>query len=187
MKKLVSLAVAGAVALFAGNASAAPITVADTTATIDCTTSCEAFTFGASGGLGTEPDGMGTLSDSLAWWYAGEPSNENAEADRLSILISGATGVFSGSDGTRSVGSGGSQVLTTMAEYIVLKLGNVAVFIKNTSGGLLEIDYSQAEGLGLSHYTEFGEVSDIPLPAAIWLMGAGLAGLGFAGRKKKAA
>ena len=27
---------------------------------------------------------------------------------------------------------------------------------------------------------------EIPLPAAIWLMGAGVAGLGFAGRKKKA-
>lgn len=31
----------------------------------------------------------------------------------------------------------------------------------------------------------FVDLEEIPLPGAIWLMGAGLAGLGFAGRKKK--
>lgn len=33
----------------------------------------------------------------------------------------------------------------------------------------------------------FLDAPEVPIPGAIWLMGAGLAGLGFAGRKKKAA
>ena len=41
-------------------------------------------------------------------------------------------------------------------------------------------------GPGLSHFTLYGVPSEVPLPAAGWLMLAGLGGLGFAGRKKAA-
>jgi len=34
---------------------------------------------------------------------------------------------------------------------------------------------------------DLDDIPEVPVPAAIWLMGAGLAGLGFASRKKKAA
>lgn len=40
---------------------------------------------------------------------------------------------------------------------------------------------------GVSNIYVFNKVGDVPLPAAIWLMGAGLAGLGFSSRKKKTA
>ena len=39
---------------------------------------------------------------------------------------------------------------------------------------------------GVSNIYAFNGTPEIPLPGAIWLMGAGLAGLGFAARKKKA-
>lgn len=83
-------------------------------------------------------------------------------------------------------------------EYVVLKASNsfalfywdmdplvgsflwqIAGFITNNGGQVPD----------LSHITFYGgeAVSDVPLPAAIWLMGAGLAGLGFSSRGKKAA
>ena len=187
MFKKIAMIAAAAATLGFGAANANLITIDDGLGTIDCTASCEAFT--GAGGNGAEPTGMGVLSGLLADYYDGTPSSESAEADRLSILVSGSTGLFAGTDGTRTIGNSGSMSFSTLAEYVVLKIGNVAVFVKNTSGGLLEIDFTSfaGQGSGLSHYTEFGQVSQVPLPAAAWLMIAGLSGLGFAGRRKAAA
>jgi len=185
--KATAIGAAGLTAMFSA-ASANTVSIADGLGTIDCSTSCEAFTLGALA-LGAEPTAAGLLTSTDAWYYDGTPSNEAHEADRLSILISGATGVFSGTDGTQIGGSGGSDMFSTLAEYIVMKIGNVSVFVKNTSGGMLTIDYTSTSGAGsgLSHYTEFGGVSDVPVPGAIWLMIAGIAGLTGASRKNKAA
>jgi hypothetical protein len=181
-----ALAVFAGAAISISAASANLITIDDGLGTIDCTASCEAFT--GAGGNGAEPTGAGVLSGLLADYYDGTPSNEAKEAERLSILVSGSTGLFSASDATKTAGNSGSMSFSTLAEYVVLKIGNVAVFLKNTSGGLLTIDYTSfpGAGSGLSHYTEFGQVSQVPLPAAAWLMIAGLSGLGFAGRRKAA-
>ena len=77
--------------------------------------------------------------------------------------------------------------INSLAEYLVLKLGNERIYVKNTSGGQVNIvlAYNGATGLGLSHFTEFGEADVIPVPGALWLMGAGIAGLGFGSRRKK--
>ncbi len=173
-------------ALSFGAANANVITIDDGLGTIECTASCEAFT--GAGGDGAQPTGAGVLSSTLADYYDGTPSSESAEANRLSILATGSTGLVAGTDGTRTVGNSGSMSFSTLAEYVVLKIGQVAIFVKNTSGGSLTIDYTSfpGAGSGLSHYTEFGGVSDVPLPAAAWLMIAGIGGLGFAGRKKAA-
>ncbi len=186
MNKILVTALSGAMAFAAsiGIATANTITIAGGLGTIDCSTSCEAFTLGAPA-LGAEPNAMGILSISDAWFYDGQPASESAEADRLSILISGATGVFSGADGLKTIGNSGSMMFSSLAEYVMLKIGNDSVFIRNTSGGMLSVDFTSfaGAGSGLSHYTEFGEV---PIPGAIWLMGIGLAGLGAARRKAKA-
>jgi len=185
IKKFVTVLAAVATVGFSA-ASANVITIDDGLGTIECTTSCEAFT--GAGGNGAQPTGAGTLSSTFADYYDGTPSNEASEAERLSILISGSAGLFAGTDGTQIAGNSGSMMFSTLAEYVVLKIGNVAVFIKNTSGGSLNIDFTSfaGAGSGLSHFTEFGQVSDVPLPAAAWLMIAGLGGLGFAGRRKNA-
>jgi len=184
MKRLFSIVAAGAAAIAStfGIASANVITVAGSTATITCTASCEAFTFGAPA-LGAEPNELGILSGSDAWYYDGTPSSESDEATRLNTLAGTS---FSMADATRDETPATS--FSTLAAYVVLKLGNVGVYLKNTSGGMLNISYVSAPSLGLSHYTEFGdvEVPEVPIPGAIWIMGMGLAGLGAARRKKKA-
>lgn len=176
---VVAAFLAGSMTLGAGAASANVLTVTGGLGTVTCTTSCEGFTGAGSPG---EPTGLGTLSDTAADPYEGQPASESDEVSRLNILAGTS---FTSADATRTDGSGGDDMISTLAEYIVLKIGNQALFIKNTSGGLLEIawDAFAGAGAGLSHYTEFGE---IPIPGAVWLMGAGLAGIGFASRKKKA-
>ncbi|MEX0644753.1 MAG: VPLPA-CTERM sorting domain-containing protein [Parvularculaceae bacterium] len=81
-----------------------------------------------------------------------------------------------------------------LLEYVVLKAGDnfalyawemmdpvVGMFDWNTNNLL----GPQGQPQGLSHITFYGEVGEIPLPAAGWLMLAGLAGLGFSSRRKK--
>lgn len=76
------------------------------------------------------------------------------------------------------------------AEYILLKIGggntlNTAL-IHNLSGGILNLNFStDAQGSGLSHYTEFSQTSVVPLPAALPLLLTAIAGFGFVGRCKK--
>ena len=91
-----------------------------------------------------------------------------------------------GTDGVR-----GRANAFPMTAEVALKLGEGTFFLKNTAGPVtLTITYLKATGPdgaggGLSNITEFGG-NEIPVPGAIWLMGAGLAGLGFARRKKTA-
>lgn len=141
---------------------------------------CQAFT-GAGGG-GSGPTGPGVLSSVSATAYDGTPSSPADEAARLNTLAGTS---FTGANGVRTIGSGDSLTFTTLAEYVVMKLGQVAIFVKNTSGGSLTIAYTSAQARGLSHYTEFGAASVVPLPGAAWLMIAGVAGLIGAQRRKK--
>jgi hypothetical protein len=175
-----------AVSALAMSALAAPafanvINIGTTGATITCSVSCQGF-IGA-GGLDSdppppafnEPTGPGTLSNTSAQLYSGQPADEASEETRLETLVGGDVP----GPGVKTEGSG--DMFDSDALYIVFKIGAHAVFIKNTSGGSQTYTYSGVEGLGLSHITEF-----IPIPAAVWLMGAGLAGLGFASRRKRA-
>jgi len=81
---------------------------------------------------------------------------------------------------------------STTAEYFALKMGNNVSFFKNLAGAVtLTVMFDRANGaagagFGLSNITEFGSVAEVPLPAAAWLMIAGLAGLRIAGRRKEA-
>lgn len=193
MRKVVSAsaavkgAVVGVVAIgfMTAQAAAAVINIGTTGATVTCSVSCQGFT-GAGGAdattappSGVNPTGVGTLSDTLAQLYNGQPADETDEGLRLSTLVGSDVGPGTKYDPP-------SNPFDSSAEYIVLKIGPYAVFIKNTSGGSQTYTYSDARMLGLSHYTEFGDAV-IPLPAAAWLMLAGLGGLGFASRRKKAA
>ena len=111
------------------------------------------------------------------------------------VLASLFTLVNDGSSGSVSFNLSGTGY---GLEYVVLKASDkfalfawdmnpvsgafnwdIAGFITNNGGNTP----------ALSHITFYGgeAVSDVPLPAAAWLMIAGLGGLGFAGRRKKAA
>lgn len=185
---LIAAASASAFILSLGSASANVITVDNVAggATITCTgavqDACLAFIGGAPDANG-DPTTAGVLSSSMADLYDAQPSNEADEALALSTLI-GTPGIFTKFDGDKN--DPPLNPLVTFAEYVMLKLGDVRVFLYNNTGGELTITYNQgnSSGLGLSHTTSFGEVSEVPVPGAIWLMGAGLAGLGFARRRK---
>lgn len=183
MVKSIGIALA-AFAAMAAPAFANLITITGTPATITCTPVCSAIVGGSivdqngPGLTGT----AGSLSGSNADLYAFSPSDGNEEARALNVLA--GTNFSSGTQ--TDTGSASAFTINTLAQWIVLKIGNLHFFINNP-GGALQIVFAQngARAGGLSHYTEFGQ-SEIPVPGALWLMGAGLAGLGFANRRKKA-
>src|SRR5690606_2827015 len=133
----VKFVAAGVVAagLFASPAAAAVLNIGTTGATLTCSVSCEGFT--GAGGLNfdspppdnNQPTGVGTLSDSLAQLYAGQPASAADERNRLETLIGGPAG-----DLVFESGSDPDATFASNALYLVLKIGPKAIFIKNTSG-----------------------------------------------------
>jgi hypothetical protein len=176
---LAASAIAASAVLFAQPAFANVITIDSGTAQVTCTLSCEAFTLGGSPGA---PTGLGTLSGSDADPYGLANSNPSTEVAALNTLAGTS---FTTTDHNKvDVGGASTFSFMTFAEYFILKVGSVHTFFKNTAGNEVTVEYLQTGSAGgLSHYSEVGQV---PLPAALWLMGAGLAGLGFASRKNKA-
>lgn len=199
LHKLAAAAVAGLAFAAVGSANATTIIINGTTnAQITCESTsnptldpaCHAFSEGAPDGMGQgvgDPTAIGTLG-LTADLYDGQPAGDQFEVDQIEILSGMSFTVDDHQKGPESPGD-----FTSSALYILLKLSNTAVWIKNLSGGALMISYTDStckggvkqdcfKAGGLSHYSEVGE---IPIPGAIWLMGAGLAGLGFASRRKK--
>lgn len=184
-----SAAVAGAAlfALAAQPAAANTISIGGGVASITCSdgvgdpdNDCETII----GGSLTSPTSAGSTSTTTGDLYDVSPSSAANEAAALNIL----TGTTSFTTGAQTAGDGSlSFTFTTVAEWVLVKLGKAgSFFIHNTADVMtLTVNFlgTDGTGTGFSHYTEFGVV---PLPAAFWLMGAGLAGLGFArGRERK--
>lgn len=179
-KFVAAVVCAAGLAMLAQPAAANVIMVADGTAQVTCTLSCEAFTLGGSPGA---PSGLGTLSASDAAKYGLANSNPSTEVAALNTLA--GTSFTTADHNKVDAGGASSFSFMTLAEYFILKIGSVHTFFKNTSGNEVTVEYLQTgRAGGLSHYSEVG--SAVPLPGALWLMGAGLAGLGFSSRKKKA-
>ena len=89
---------------------------------------------------------------------------------------------------TKKAGTGGNMTFSSAAKYIFIKIGsdpNVTM-IENTGNVSQEYSWLGGTGGGLSHYAEVGQVSQVPLPAAGWLMIAGLGGLASLRRNRKA-
>lgn len=187
MIKAISIALA-AFAAMAAPAFANTITVGGGIASVTCSPSCAGITGGSitSTSQGTATGTAGSLSGSSADLYGISPNDPPTEAAALNVLA--GTNFLSGVQ----TDAGGVDTLSfsTTAAWIGLKLGAGTFFLQNTSGPVtLFITFLKASGPtgaggGFSHYTEFGNT--IPIPGALWLMGAGLAGLGFANRRKKA-
>lgn len=185
--KSISIAAAAFFAM-AAPAFANAITVGGGIASVDCSPSCAGITGGSitSTSQGMATGTPGTLDGSNADLYSISPNDPATEAAALNVLAgtSFTTGVQTDAGGVNTL------TFSTTAAWIMLKLGAGTFFLQNTAGPVtLFITYLKASGPagaggGFSHYTEFGNA--IPIPGALWLMGAGLAGLGFANRRKKA-
>lgn len=176
-------------------AAATMIQIGTSGASITCSVACQGF-IGA-GGLDADPGapdvvdptGAGTLSNAKAQLYNGAPNSAADQRARLDILDDGMANLSVSCTGFCVDPSGqldANGQLVSSALYLVLKLGNNNVFIKNTSGGSQTYTYVGDAGLGFSGYREFDGAPPIPVPAAVWLMIAGIAGLGFASRKRQA-
>lgn len=187
MKFLKFMAAATALSATAFSAASANTITIGGTAMVTCTPSCEAIV----GGTITDSPGPGltgtpgTLSNSIADRYEFNPDSPEETALALNALASTDfdTGIRTNIDDSDS----DAFSFTTSALWVSMKLGNTVIFLLNTSGGDLMVEWARKglRGAGLSNTTEFGE-SVIPVPGAIWLMGAGLAGLGFTRRRKAA-
>ena len=189
MSMIKSLGVAAA-ALFAiaAPAFANTLVVGGGIATVTCSPSCAGITGGSitSSSQGAATGTPGSLDTANADLYGFSPSDPATEAAALNVLAGTgfSTGVQTDAGGVNSL------TFSTVAAWLSLKVGAGTFFLQNTAGPVtLFITFLQAGGPagaggGFSHYTEFGNA--IPIPGALWLMGAGIAGLGFARRKKKA-
>lgn len=191
--KLIAACVAAAAAFFAAPAFANVIQIGSTGATLACSISCAAYTLAGgvdSGGPhdDVDPTGAGTLAASLAQFYNGSPASAAAQLQRLDILDDGIDNNSTTCSGfCSSAGSlNANNQLTSAAAFLVLKLGPHSVFVYNASGGSQTYTYALngATGVGFSGFREFN-AAVVPVPAAVWLMVAGVAGLGFASRRRR--
>ncbi len=187
--KTIGVAAAALLAL-AAPAFANTLMIGGGIATVTCTPSCAGIIGGSvtsAPSQGITGGTLGSLSATAADLYNYNPSDPATEADALNVLAGTnfATGIQTDAGGVDTLN------FSTVAQWIGLKLGAGTFFLQNTSGPVtLFITYLKSAGRagaggGFSHYTEFGG-NPIPVPGAIWLMGAGLAGLAFTMRKKKA-
>lgn len=198
MKKLIFAAasVLGAVVMTPAHANV--VTIGPSTAQIACqdtddlTIDCVGMTGGSLTVVMNETTGgtAGSLDNSSPFTADLYDPGKDSEANEIAALNVLAGTSYVEGDAVRTDAGGVSALsFSSLAEWVIIKMGAGTVFIKNVSPGImaLNIDFSQLGSAGgISHYTEVG-FSQVPVPGAIWLMGAGLAGLGFAGRKKKAA
>ena len=71
----------------------------------------------------------------------------------------------------------------TDRQYFSIKQAQQTFYFENTSGGTLTVDLGTANDY--SHWTEYGTVSAVPVPATVWLFGTALIGfIGFSRRTK---
>ncbi len=195
MRSVKTIAFAAAVAIAALAAKpavveAASLSVVDTlggsaTATILCGDACEGLVAGS----------IGALSTSEALTYDQPTGPGGASAPNVALLLNSLAGT-SFTDGVRTdMGSGvlgdgdtdESASFSSTAEWVAFKFGTDLAFVKNTAGVGQTYDWTKLTSSGLSNITEFGGVTaPIPLPAAGWMLIAGVAGLVAAGRRRRA-
>ena len=202
MKLLKTLAAAAfAVVAFAGTSSAATIDLeysnpgSDTVrATLSCTKGCEAWFISGddysaelySKGF-WDPD-KGTI---VSRGILGDGGNDNNDGTRVAITNKILGTSFSLADRSETGGSGANW--TSSAQYLLVWIGTQGqpsesfryAFIKNFAANNYFTWTGEPGGGGSkSGYDGFGV---IPLPAAGWLLLAGVGGLAAMRRRKKAA
>ena len=146
--------------------------------TVSCTLGCDAW----------DGIGNGGVSNSGTWGLPGdlfELANSGSAAEISAVnTITGET--FTS---RTEIDRGGlaSVTFTSSAEYILLKIGSTPNYglIRNALAGNIFTFTQTGSGAGFSHSSEFGRVSPVPVPAAVWLFGTALIGfIGFSRRTK---
>ena len=128
--------------------------------------------------------GPTTLSMSLALDFPlnGDPTAELAKLNELLDGFNPARPQVNYVNKTDTAGKG----FTTDRQYFSIKQATEIWYFENTSGGSLTVELG-TDTNNYSHWTEYGVVSPVPVPAAVWLFGTALFGLvGFSKRRKAA-
>ena len=128
----------------------------------------------------------GGLSSTTALAQDFGNANETTEVNQLNALLGLVPpDLFTVADANRE---GNASPFTFSGQYVALKVGQMTAYLFNSAGVEQTVTYSGNPAGGLSHKTFIGELPPtptIPLPAAGWLLIAGLGGL-VAMRKRKA-
>jgi hypothetical protein len=140
--------------------------------TVDCTLSCEGF-------IGTTPSFSLSTTDAIDFFLNGNPDAELAKLNELLAGLAPARGPVIYVNKTDL----GGNSFTTVRQYFSIKQATVIWYFENTSGGSLTVDLGTNTS-DYSYWTEYGPVSEVPVPAAVWLFGSALLGLGALKRKK---
>jgi hypothetical protein len=198
-RKTLAASLAFAFALLGGAASASTVNISVTGTKIDVTcdgtaaVSCQGLVNGSLIVAGNVVTGgtAASLSTTNANVYDIGNSSIANEAQALDFLIDGVDdNDFIGANASKTDANGADFLsFLSDAEYIVFKIGAGHFFLQLTGPGIVNITFDkdgQQKG-GLSHYTEFGQLAAVPIPAAGLLLIAGLAGLGALRRRKAAA
>lgn len=150
----------------------------DTRFEVECSVACEGWLFDAET-LGGDVGGLIDFLDNAYADGTGATWEEN-----LLASIAGVTGLTFSKDGSPDTN------YVSNAFYQLFKIGttpNVGVLV-NTAGVAQEYWFEQlADGSGLSHISDYGEVAPIPVPAAGILLITALGGLGVAARRRRKA
>jgi hypothetical protein len=145
--------------------------------TVDCTLSCEGFIVGA-----TPPAFSLSTSDAIDFPLNG---NSDAELAKLNELLAGlATPRDPVTYVNKDDNAGGG--FTTDRQYFSIKQSTEIWYFENTSGGTLTVALGTNTN-NYSHWTEYGPVSAVPVPAAVWLFGTALIGFVGVSRRRKVA
>ena len=141
--------------------------------TVECTLSC----------LGFDGTGPTTLSMSLAMDF---PLNGNptAELAKLNELLDGFNPARPQVNYVNKTDVAGNS-FTTDRQYFSIKQSTEIWYFENTSGGTLTVELVNTNDY--SHWTEYGQISAVPVPAAFWLFGTALIGFIGVSRRRKVA
>jgi hypothetical protein len=131
--------------------------------------------------MGLEGPATASMSASIATAYDKQGSPLSELTFLNSLLGLGGTDLITGT--TDIAGSGNS--FETSFQYFAIKQSSYIMYFENLTGESLRVMFDNE----FSHVTGFGQQltppSEVPLPAAVWLFGSALLGLGAIGRRKK--
>lgn len=99
-------------------------------------------------------------------------------------------GNFGGGNANGALSEGDTAIVSFLVDTALSAADLMVAFMTGLLNGDLDagLRFQQVNaGEGSDRLLFVPDVAEIPVPGAIWLMGAGLAGLGFASRKKKQA
>jgi hypothetical protein len=146
------------------------------------TVSCDSECFGF---VGPYPAGDISLSitEADAYPQAGNPAGELARLNELLALFDPARTPVGNVNKIDVAGNG----FSTSLQYFSIKQANDLFFFENTSGGTVTVSL-EGNTENYSHWTEYGpSVSEVPVPAALWLFGTALVGFIGVSRRRNVA